>query len=398
MNKRLSNGLFHRPSTRVAGMVLLAVGALLLASCGNLANKSSSSGSNTGNGDYVIGLAAAMTGDFAQIGEDTQRGAQLAIDEVNKSGGFAGHPGKLVVEDTAGKPASGVNAVARLTQSSGINFLLGPDLSTVTLAALDTSKAAKIPQMTSSISPDIMKDAGQWLFRARPSDATNVKIMVRYGVDKLKLKRIAVLYSLDAYGQGALPVIQSAAKEFNANVVVTKGVTPGSKDMTSQIAAAKGAQADGILWWGLIPESAVLEKAVKQFGFDGPVFGANALVNTSTLGLAGDAANGVIAATTFANSDPDPKAQAFLKKFQAVYGAVPNDHAPLYYDMVKAVADATNSAKSTDPAKVRDALRKLSHEGTTGTMKWDANGEYDSLSAVLVKVENGKPVVIGRSQ
>lgn len=398
MTEEMNSRRSHRTRPAFVSVTLLAVASMIVSSCGNPGDKNTSSGAGATEKSYVIGLATAVTGDFAQIGKDSQRGAQMAIDEANKAGGFAGHPGKLVVEDTAGKPASGVNAVARLTQSDGSNFLLGPDLSTVTLAALETSKKAKIPQLTSSISPAIMTDPGEWLFRGRPSDATNVKIMVRYGVDQLKLKRIAVLYGLDAYGQGALPVIKSAASEFGANVVLTEGVTPGSKDMTSQILAVKNAKADGILWWGLIPESAVLEKTTKQLGYEGPVFGANALVNVSTLDLAGDAANGVIAATTFSSSDPDPKTQEFLKKYDVIYNGVPNDHAPLYYDMVMAIAKAVKTANSTDAAKVRDAMHQISYDGTTGTMKWEANGEFASLSAVIVKVENGKPVVAGRSQ
>ena len=398
MTTRIITNMSRRQPARLVGISLLAASSLLLAACGGLGDKAESSSSGGDDKTYKIGLATDVTGDFAQIGKDSKQGAQMAIDEVNKAGGFDGRPGKLVIEDSAGKPATGVNAVARLTQGSGVKFLLGPDLSTLTLAALPTSRKAGIPQMTSSISPDVMKDPGDWLFRSRPSDATNVEIMTRYGVDDLKLKRIAVLYSLDAYGQGALPVIKTATKRYGANVVLTKGVTPGSKDLTSQITAVKNAKADGILWWGLVPESAVLEKAIKQLGYTGQVFGANALVNVSTLELAGDAADGVIAATTFSDSDPDPKSQAFVKKFKAAYGQAPNDHGPLYYDMVMAVAAATKKAGSTDPAKVRDAMRDLTYEGTTGTMKWGGKGEYASLSAVIVKVENGKPVVVGRSE
>lgn len=345
----------------------------------------------------MIGLATPLTGDYAEIGRDSRRGAEMALDEVNKGGGFAGHKGKLVVQDTVGQPAAAVNAVAKLTQDSGAQFLLGPDLSTETLAAMDTSKRAKIPQLTSSISPEVTDKGSEWLFRARASDAANAEIMVRYGVQKLKLKHIAVLYSLDAYGQGGLPAIQSSSAKYDAHVVLTRGVTPGTKDVTSQITAAKNADADGILWWGLVPETAVVEKAVKQLGFTGPLFGANALVNISTVKLVGNDADGVIAATTFVASDPDPKAQDFVKKYTAKYHDVPNDHAPLYYDMVMATARAVAQAGSTDPAKVRDAMRTVSYEGITGSMKWDAKGDYASRSAVIVEVKNGEPTVTDRS-
>lgn len=388
-------GIRRRRRSRWA--VLAVAGALTLSGCGGLSDK----GSNAGSGDdseFVIGLAAPLTGDYADIGQNSQRGAEMAIKEVNAAGGFAGKQGKLEVQDTAGKPATGVNAVARLTEGTQVRFLLGPDLSTVTLAALDTSKKAQIPQLTSSISPAVMDNPGDWLFRARPSDATNAQIMVRYGVDELKLKKIAVLYGLDAYGQGGLPAIEDAVKEFKANVVLKQGVTPGVKDLTAQVTAVKNSGADGILWWGLIPESAVLIKAVKQLDYTGPLFGANALVNESTVRLAGSAANGVIAATTFVAGDPDPKATAFVKKYQDAYHQVPNDHAPLYYDMVNAIAAAANKAGSTDPAKMRDAMREITVDAITGSMKWNAKGEYDTRSAVMVEIADGKPKVLTRTK
>lgn len=387
---RLSRGL-----RRIA---LALASAMALSACGGLADKGSNAGGGDGGADYVIGLAAPLTGDFAEIGKNSQRGVEMALKEVNAAGGFAGKQGRLEIQDTAGKPASGVNAVARLTEGSKVQFLLGPDLSTVTLAALDTSKKAQVPQLTSSISPAIMDNGGDWLFRARASDATNAQIMVRYGVNDLKLKKIALLYGLDAYGQGALPVIESAAQEFKANIVLKQGVTPGIKDLTAQVTAVKNAGVDGILWWGLIPESAVLEKAVKQLGFTGPLFGANALVNESTVRLAGSAADGVIAATTFVSGDPDSKSADFVKKYKAAYNEVPNDHAPLYYDMVKAAAAAVEKAGSTDPTKVRDAMREITVAAITGTMKWNTKGEYDSRSAVIVQIENGEPKVLNRSK
>jgi branched-chain amino acid transport system substrate-binding protein len=152
-------GKLTRGRRTLIGLTAVVSATALLAGCGGLddkaANATGGGGAGDADSDYVIGLATALTGDFAEIGKDSQRGAQMAIDEINDAGGFAGHPGKLVVQDSAGKPASGVNAVARLTQDSGIQALLGPDLSTVTLAALDTSKQANVPQLTSSISPAV---------------------------------------------------------------------------------------------------------------------------------------------------------------------------------------------------------------------------------------------------
>lgn len=372
----------------ISGLGVLA----LLSGCGG--SGLSPGSSSKSSSDFVIGLVGPITGSFAEVGKNESQGAQMAIKDINQKGGFAGHPGKLVFEDDGGLPATGVNSVARAIQQDHANALLGPDLSTVTLAAIQTSEQGAIPQITSSISPAIWTKGDKWLFGGRPNDATNVDIMVKYGVQQLHVTKPALIYSNEAYGQGSLPELQKQLSHYNTPPVVQEAVQPGTKDVTAQVEAAKNAHADGILWWGLIPESAVLEKAVHQFGFEGPLYGANALVNPDTLKLAGSSADGAIAAITFSLADPNPTAQAFIKRYQSEWGGVPDDHGPLYYDMVHVLATAANKAGSIDPTKLREALLQVSYTGLTGAFKYDANGADVAGSAVIVKIISGQQTVL----
>ena len=54
--------------------------------------------------DLVIGVAAPMTGNLAQIGKQFAEGAQLAADEVNARGGIKGRKVVVRVEDDKGDP------------------------------------------------------------------------------------------------------------------------------------------------------------------------------------------------------------------------------------------------------------------------------------------------------
>ena len=84
---------------------------------------------------FKIGVIAPTTGGTALIGQQSVDGARMAAEEINAEGGLAGRPIEIIAEDEAGQPAVGVAAMNKLVYSDKVNFLLGPDTSSVTLAA-----------------------------------------------------------------------------------------------------------------------------------------------------------------------------------------------------------------------------------------------------------------------
>ena len=99
---------------------LLLMAALMLAACkdkggatpGGADGPSAAPAAETG--PLVIGAYLSMTGSTATFGITTERGAQMAIDEINAAGGIKGRKLELVVLDTQGKADEAGNAVARL--------------------------------------------------------------------------------------------------------------------------------------------------------------------------------------------------------------------------------------------------------------------------------------------
>lgn len=59
----------------------------------------------------------------AAIAED--QGVQLAVDEINKSGGIARRQVELVICDTAGDPTKAVNFANQLVHSEKVDFVIG---------------------------------------------------------------------------------------------------------------------------------------------------------------------------------------------------------------------------------------------------------------------------------
>src|SRR5580700_1656717 len=73
---------------------------------------------------YKIGVTYPLTGPLAVNTPAVLAGAQLAVADINRSGGVKGHPLVLAVEDSLGNPQGGVTAMRKLVQVDGVQAII----------------------------------------------------------------------------------------------------------------------------------------------------------------------------------------------------------------------------------------------------------------------------------
>ena len=97
---------------------------------------------------------------------------------------------------------------------------------------------------------------------------------------------------------------------------------------------------------------------------------------------------GAYFSTHFSPKDTNPKVQDFVKKYQEKFKAMPDGMAPLGYDAMMVLAQAINTAGSTDGAKMRDALAGIKDfDGVTGKITIDSKRNA-TKAAVVLKVNS----------
>ena len=74
--------------------------------------------------DITIATAGPMTGQYASFGEQMRRGAEMAVRDLNASGGVMGQKLRLEIGDDACDPKQAV-AVANQLASKGVRFVAG---------------------------------------------------------------------------------------------------------------------------------------------------------------------------------------------------------------------------------------------------------------------------------
>lgn len=211
------------------GRKLLAVAAAVttlsigVTACGSSDDDSTSSGGGDSSFDLTIGGLLPQTGDLSTFAPAGEKGANLAIEELQTALENTDVTVELSTADTETKAAAAQQAAQQLI-SEGASCLIGPWASDETIPVGQTvAGRQQVPLISpSSTSPEItdLPDDG-YVFRTAPSDALQGVVLAdavaeEFGADAT----ISVAARNDAYGEG---IANAFIENFEANGGTTTG-------------------------------------------------------------------------------------------------------------------------------------------------------------------------------
>ncbi len=339
-----------------------------------------------------IGIVAPTSGAAAEAGRYEMQGAKLAVDEINKAGGVLGKQIELISEDDQTTNPGAVMAFSRLAGNKDIAAFIGTVRSTQMMAiAPDVLKLGK-PLMIGGTDPELTHMGNPWLFRFRPNDSYSARVIADYGVKTLGKKKWAIVHSTDAFGTGGMKALVASLKSMGITPVLIQGYTNNSSDYTPVALAVKRSGADILASYVTFEtDLGIMAKQIRQVGANMPWVGSATNMSTTALRLAGSALNGTYVVADFTR-ESCPGATAYAAKYDAAYKLAADHFSAWAYDGMHVLALAINNAKSTDPAKIRQAILAIKdYKGAEGTYNFDKNG--DGLHGYnVVKNINGKIV------
>ncbi len=378
----------------VLSVVVLAL-VVLASGCGQ--KKSGAAG----NSPVKVGVIYSVSGASTSVGVEEKRSADLAAAEINAAGGIGGHPVSLLYENDDSNSEKAVAAAKKLAYNDQVDVIIGPITSSGIAAVKGVTESAKVPELSiTGSSPNLTANNPQWYFRNALSSAFQTKKMVKYCMDNLGYKKFAILYdaarATDQYQGFAKDLADAGIKP----VAVEKFQT-GDTSFNAQLLKIKAAQPDAMLVLGMITESASAAKQARDLGIQSRILGAVALAYDDYIKLAGNASDGTIACTTFLSSNPNPKTQEFVKKYQEKYNELPDHSAAQTYDAMNLIAQAAANGKlsfadtAADRQKIRDELIKVnSYQGVASPITYGPNVRDAYTNPMLVEVKNGKWEII----
>ena len=354
-------------------------------------------GGDGGKGDIVIGHFASMTGPQATFGISTDRAIQLAIEEKNAAGGIKGRKIVLKTIDDRGVQSEAQTAVTRLINQENAVAILGEVASSLSLAGGPVAQKAKIPMISpSSTNPDVT-DVGDYIFRVCFLDDFQGWVAAKFAKENLKATKAAILYDQgQAYSSGLADYFEKAFKQLGGEVVTKQAYTGGNLEISAQLQAIKGANAEVVFVPGYYSDAGTIIRKGRESGITAKFLGGDGWDSEELPKIAGDAINGNYFTNHYAPEEDRPAVKNFVEKYKAKYKSTPDGLAALGYDAALVLFDAMERSKSLDGKDLRDAIAATKDfTGVTGTFSIDENRNAKK-SAVIVEYKDGKQMMAAR--
>jgi branched-chain amino acid transport system substrate-binding protein len=372
-----------------AFLFLLLSGAALFGACGTKELP-----------DLAIGVIAELSGDIPAIGASCKNAAEMAVAEINEAGGVkvAGkaHRLRLVMEDSKGTAAEAGEALKRLASEDKVFAIVGPNASVGAIPAAQVAEEGKIP-MISPWSTNPLTTAGKkWVFRACFTDAFEGHVLARFATGYLHAAKAAVLYDPGSEApKSQAELFRKDFEEAGGKVVAFETYKTGDKDFAAPLSRIAAAAPDIIFLPSYYNEVPLQLREARKLGIKVPFLGSDNWSSPELVKLAGGDAEGA----TFCNHyAPEVRVDAvahFVTPYRNKYGQTPDDVAALTYDSFKLLAKALAGASRLDREAIREALSKIREfEGVTGKMTFKEGSGDPVKSAVMMRVEDGKPVFV----
>ena len=340
-----------------------------------------------------LGVSGPLTGPNAQYGAQWKQGFDLALDQINGSGGIKGRPLRYLFEDTQSDPKQTVAVAQKFVADKRIVAELGDFASPASMAASPIYQRAGLVQFGLTNShPDFTK-TGDFIWSNSVSQADEQPLNAAFAVKRLGFKRIAVLHLNTDWGRTSKDHFVAAAKNLGAEVVATEGYLPEEKDFRSTLVRVRDANPDSLFLVSYYADAALIVRAARQTGLAVPVAASSSIYSPKFVELGGDAAEGVFTAARFFPADPRPEVQTFVTSFKAKYGKEPDAFNAYAYDTMVLFGQVLREAPELDRGTVRDTLARVKDVPSVVYGK----ASFDTKTRRVAGARNAELVVKGGS-
>ena len=349
---------------------------------------------------YTIGEINSYKAQPAFL-EPYKKGMELALAQINITGGIGGKKLVLVTRDDNGNPADAVRAAEELIAREKVDVLMGSFLSHVGLALTDFAQQKKRFFLAAEPLTDkiVWEQGNRYTFRLRPSTYMQVAMLVPEAA-AMKKKRWAIVYPNYEYGQSAVATFKKllAAAQPDVEFVAEQATPLGKVDAGSVVQALADAKPDAIF---NVLFAADLAKFVREGNTRG-LFQGKGVVSLLTGEpeyldtLQGETPLGWVVTGypwyAIFTPDHDAFATAYRKRFKDY----PRAGSVVGYNAIQSIAAGLRKAGSADTEALIAAFRGLEVRTPFGPITYRAQDHQSTMGAYVGKtgLYGGKGVMV----
>jgi branched-chain amino acid transport system substrate-binding protein len=324
-----------------------------------------------------IGCPLPLTGPFAALAADMQRGAVLAADELNAKGGVMGRKVEVLFRDDQLKPAIGAQRTKELIENERVQFVIGGLAAHVQMAINEQTKKSKVLYISTSQSDEISAkpDTSPLTFHEALNPTITSRVVGNWVAQNLG-KKWWIIYADYAWGKQNNAVLTEVLKKNGGTLLGTTPYPLGSAEFSAHLPRIQAAKPEVLMNVAPGADNVALHKQVISYGMKKEMKIAQPLHWISYLKEGGpelyqDVYGGIN--WYWELQDQIPSAKKFVEASMKKYGLPPGDYGAYSYSAVLELARGAELAKSTDSDAVANALRKSpTYDHFKGKQWWRA--------------------------
>lgn len=335
-----------------------------------------------------IGAIIPQTGPVSNYGNSSEKGALLAVDEINKNGGINGKKIEWISYDGKGEITDSTTAYNKL-KGDKVAAIVGPLTSKPSLAVSEIAKKDGIPMITPTGTQVNITEGKENVFRTCFTDPYQGKLLAKFAAENQKAKKVAILRNTSSdYSNGIADEFKKEVENLKLELVADESYGDNDNDFKAQLTKIAKAKPDVLLVPDYYEKIALIVPQARDAGIEAKFIGSDGwdgvinVMDKSQLSMV----EGSCFSNHFALDSNDKRVKEFLEKFKEANKEDPSAFSALSYDTVYLLKQAMEEAKSEENDKVVEKIKNIEFDGITGKFKFNKdNNPMKSASMMEIK-------------
>lgn len=339
-----------------------------------------------------IGFLGPLSGPFTPWGDGHLKGAKMAVEEINASGGVDGRKLELVVRDTKNNASEAATVFEELVFQEGVVAVIGPVSSDIGLATSRKAEELNVPLLLHMAGSDkILTKSSRYTFRtALVAGPLLMQALAEYIKDK-GFTRIGAIIADYAWGHS----IEGGIKKYIETlpgVEVRMEVAPVKEsDFTPYLRKMQDLNPELVIATGHPPGTAKIARQGIELGFNAKYIGPNIPKKVWEKILGEDVTKGMLDFTPVNYNSNE--FQSFAQKFYEKYKEEVDFAGTTGYVNINHIVWAIKQANSAEPKDIANTIRGGSYNTPLFAfpLSYTSWGDQKEAREVIITFKPGAP-------
>jgi branched-chain amino acid transport system substrate-binding protein len=343
-----------------------------------------------------IGASLSLTGSYAALGNNQQRGYQLCAKQFNEKGGILGRKIEFVLYDDQSQPATGVRLYEKLITQDKVDLVMGPYSSAITEAVANVTEKYKMPMVAPMASTtSIFRKGRKYIFMVQSAAEVYLEGLIDAAA-KRGLKTIAFVNEDTLFPKATVQGSVELAKKKGLTVVFTEAYPKGHTDFSALLTKIRSVNPDVLGAATYFDDAVAITRQMRELNVNPKMYGVTVGGDLPKFHeQLGKNAEFVYGATQWEPELPYPGAMEFNESHKKEFpGADLSYHSAGGYGGCQVLVEAVRKAGSLDPDKIRAAILAMDFNTVYGGFKVDEGGFQISHKMVMFQWQDAKKVIV----